>query len=324
MGSGLTPAPHASGTHNGHEGHEEHEAEEPEEGEEAHEGGLFVYGDALLVKPRRRPHDFAITSPRPDFALIGADVQKFDWETVFGYRLGVGYRLGHSWEVAGVYTYLHSNDEKGVVRPTGGSLFGTLDQGVFDSALGVTASSNLDMDLIDTEIAKRWWICEGLSIRAAAGVRVATITQKIGAAYDFTPTGVGISNVNQRIQFDGVGPRIGGEGFWKMWENFGFWGKFYSSLLSGDFKTNVNQWVNSGNTVILDVNDKFYKIVPVTEVGVGVGWRSDHLSVNVGYELQNFFGLVEINDFPTQSNKNVYRQGDLSLEALTLSVGVYY
>jgi hypothetical protein len=314
MGSGLTPAPHASSNHNGHEAHEEHEGEEGEEGEAGQEGGLFVYGDALLVKPRRRPHDLAITTPRPDFALVGADVQKFDWDTVFGYRLGVGYRMPHSWEIAAVYTYLHSNDQLGVARPAGGS----------HSALGATGSSNLDLDLIDTEIAKRWWICEGLQLRAAAGARVATISQKIGAAYDFTPTGVGISNVNQRIQFDGIGPRIGGEAFWKMWENFGFWGKFYSSLLSGDFKTNVNQWVNNGRTIILDVNDKFYKVVPVTEVGIGLGWRSDHLSVNVGYELQNFFGMVELNDFPTQSNRNIYRQGDLSLEALTFSVGLYY
>src|SRR5262249_28701889 len=133
-----------------------------------------------------------------------------------------------------------------------------------------------------------------------------------------------ISNVNQRIQFDGVGPRVGGEGFWRMWENFGFWGKFYSSLLSGDFKTNVNLWVNNGRTIILDVNDKFYKIVPVTEVGVGVGWRSAHLSGNVGYDLKNFSGLVEINASPPQSTRNISPQGALPLEPLTLPGGISY
>src|SRR5436309_523915 len=55
------PAMHDS-HHEEHEEHEEHEAEE-EEGEEAHGGGLIADFDFLLVRPRRRPHDFAILDP---------------------------------------------------------------------------------------------------------------------------------------------------------------------------------------------------------------------------------------------------------------------
>ncbi len=317
--------PHVSTEHEAGHGDshgDSHGPEEPEEGEEASEGGLYGHADFLLMRPRRRPHDFAIVDPVGGAAVQGR-VAHFDWDTVGAYRVGVGYKLNHGIEFGGEYTYVHSKDDQAIAKPAGGALYATQSAPfTFDSANSAVGSSNLDLDVIDVEIAKRVEACDGLSLRLSGGTRIATIQQKMGLAYDFTPVGFGISNVNSRIQFDGIGARVGGEGWWSVFDNFGFYAKAYGSLMSGDFKTHRDQFVNGGRTVVINVEDSFKKVIPVVELGVGVGWHSKNISVKVGYELQNYFGMVDIIDFPSGTSfKPFYHSGDLSLEALAASIG---
>lgn len=318
--------------HNGHEKHEKHEEhedehEEHEEGEKEEEkvGGLILEFDFLAVRPRRRPHDFAILDPTNDAAVNGSLVN-FDWKLTGGYRVAAGWKLNHGWEIKGVYTYVHSNDEASIAPPANGALYATLSAPLtFDAAGGAQGSSNIDLDLIDAEFAKRWCASECFWLRAAGGVRVITVQQKTNVFYDFTGAGLGGSTVGQRIQFDGVGPRVGGDGFFRVWERLGFWAKAYGALMAGDFVTNTNQTVNDGRSVVVDVNDKFWKVVPNLELAVGAGWQSENISLKVGYEMQHFFGLVDNVDFPDQATfKNSFRTGDVSLEAVTVSLGIYY
>lgn len=315
-----TTMPHESGEH----GHEEHGGHEEEEGEHVSEGGLFGSADFLLVRPRRRPHDYAIVGPAGS-TLVG-EVKNFDWETTGGYRLSLGYKLAEGWEMAGVYTYVHSKDEQSIAAGRGQQIFPTLSAPItFDGVGGAAGSSNLDLDVIDVEFAKRWLACEDVHVRFATGLRIATIQQKQSLAYDFTRSGFGLSNVNQDIQYDGIGARIGGEAWWKVWGNIGLYGKAFGSLMSGDFNVRVNQWVNSGRLLIVDVSDHFQKVVPVTEMGLGLGWHGENLSFRVGYELQNFFGMVDQIDFNDNATfKPAWRHGDLTLEALTVSLGFAY
>jgi hypothetical protein len=306
----------------GHDGHEGgHEAEEESEGEEAW-GGLYGNADFLLLRPRRQPHDFAIIDPVGSGPAVQGDVAHFNWDTVGAYRVGLGYKLNNGFEIGASYTYAHSKDNEAIARPNGGALFATQSAPfTFDSTDGAVASSNLDLDSVDIEFAKRIEACTGLELRLVGGARIASIKQKEEIAYDFTSVGFGISNVNNSIQFDGAGPRIGGEGWWKMWRGFGAYGKAYGSLLTGNFSTHLTQFVNSGTTVAVDVGDHFHKVVPVTEMGVGFGWKGDHMSFMVGVEVQNYFGLVQILDFPSGTSfKPFYHTGDLSLEALTASI----
>jgi len=323
-GPGGSQAPKEKGAKEHDAKHEEHE-EEAEEGEEEHVGGLIVDFDFLLLRPYRRPHDFAISDPIAD-RTIGGSLQNFGWETVGAYRIGLGWKLNHDWEVKAVYTYMHSNDHVATAQPIGGELFATLSAPLtFDSANAAHGSSNIDMDLVDGEFAKRWVACPNLWVRVSGGFRIASIEQKENVFYDFTDAGLGGSNVSNRIQFDGIGPRVGAEGFWRFWECLGLYAKAYTSLMTGHFETDTTQWVNDGRTLVVDVHDRFMKVVPNFELGVGMGWQSKNLSLKVGYEVQQFFGLVDTVDFPDQATfKNSYRTGDVSFEALTLSLGITY
>jgi hypothetical protein len=302
-----------------------HGGEEAEGGEEHGEGGLFGVFDFLLVRPRHRPDDFAIVD-HTSGAFVGGDVAHFDWDTEGGYRVGLGWKLANGLEFDGLYTYVHSKDDQNLTRPAGGQLFATLSAPItFDSAGSAVGSSNLDLDIVDLELARRWSPCDDLNLRFVAGARIADIVQKTNVAYDFTASGLGVSNVNDHIRFDGIGLRLGSEAWWKVRGNWGVYGKAFASLMSGEFKTNYTQFVQGGGVAVVDVRDDFEKVIPVSELGFGLGWQGEHMCFRVGYELQNFFGLVDRIDFNDSSSfKPSWRTGDLSLEALTLTVGFAY
>src|SRR5262249_47109459 len=145
---------------------------------------------------------------------------------------------------------------------------------VFDSADGVRAGTSLDMDIVDVELAKRFEVDHDLHVRVAAGGRAITLQQKLDVAYDFTRFGLGNSIVSMPTDFDGAGIRVGAEGEWNVpgchggWGGLFLWAKFYSSLLTGDFRTSFRQTVDRGGTAAF-VSEKFYKVVPVTELGIG-------------------------------------------------------
>lgn len=288
---------------------------------------LHLEADFLLVHPRRRPHDFAIALPDARF-LVG-DVKSFDWDTAGAIRVGASYQLGGDLEVGGAYTYLHSKDDQTVVRPTpAGGLLPTLSVPFPELAGSAVGSSNLDLDVIDLELARRLPLGD-LDLRLGGGGRAAAIQQKSGVAYDFGSipgNALGTANVSNRMQFDGLGIRVGGQGEWKVGgSGLILWSKAAASMMAGDFKTSVNQTVNSGRTPLVDVSEKFTKLVPVTELGLGVAWKMETVKLSVGYELSSFFNVVDVIDFGGATGfRPNYRAGDLSLEALTVSLGLSY
>jgi len=312
---------------NGHgEAHEENGHHEGEEGCHEEEGrGLYVIGEYLFVRPRRRAFDFVINDPTLDNTVNGK-VENLDWDTQSAYRLGVGYRLGHGWEAGATYFYLHSKDNESRTASPTGALFATLTAPGIDQVNTATASTNLDMDIIDAELANRFHGCNGdLEVRLAAGVRVATIQQKLIAAYSGATAGAG-TVVSSPVNFDGIGLKAGGEAWYKVRGNFGVYARANLSMLTGDFRTHLTQTINGGTTSLIDVADKFHKVVPITELGLGVAWQTENLRVSVGYEITNFFNMVDSVDFVEGSSfgKIEHRQSDLSYDGLAVSIGLFF
>lgn len=309
----------------GHEGHVEEEHHD--EG-----GGLYILADYLYLRARRRALDYAITDPVVNGSVQGT-VSSLIWQNNSGYRLAGGYALNHGWEIGASYFYFHTTDNRLAAAPTGGALFATLTAPGIDQVSTAAATSSLNMDVIDVEAAKRIDCHDGLSLRLSGGLRIAEIQQKLNAAYTGGTAGTGVTAVQSPINFTGIGVRVGGEGWWNpgecwggMLHGLGLYAKGYGSLLSGEFHSRLTQVVNSGATPVVDVSDKFDKVVPVLEMGIGLGWQNEHVQVRVGYELMNYFGLVDSVDFVDSNSfgKISHRVSDLSLEGLVVSVGLFF
>ena len=98
------------------------------------------------------------------------------------------------------------------------------------------------------------------------------------------------------------------------------------SLLTGRFHTQLTQLAVGAASPLVDVDEKFDKVVPITELGLGLSWSTDHLQVRLGYELANFFNMVDSLDFVDgQSFGKISRKvSDISYDGLVFSVGVFF
>jgi hypothetical protein len=286
------------------------------------QGGLFfVRGQYLFLQPRRRASDFAIVDPNTDGKPQGP-IESVFWDASSGLRVGGGYQiLSSGWEIAAWYTYLHSHNDRALFAPAGGVLYATRTHPGFvdavDTALG---SSNLNYNVVDVEIGRRIEINDSFDLWLGGGARFAWIQQQMNLYYD------GISafqdHVSSPIRFDGAGLRFGGEGRWNLTRRLHLFGRAFGSILAGDFRTTLVETDNAGASIISDVEDRFQKLVPVCELGAGVGWQGENVRFRVGYEMINWFGLVDSPDFVHDfSNKLSYRTSDLSLDGLMVELG---
>ncbi len=293
------------------EHHEHHECECPE--------GKWVFkAEYLLMQPQRRGLDFAISDPNRDGNPQGV-VEHVNWEADSGVRAGGGYRMGEEgWEVGMYYTYFYSATQRFVTAPPGGTLYATLTHPGFVDAVDVaTGTSSFKYQLLDLEFGKHIEAGENCSVFLVAGGRYAWIDQALNASYDGQSAFQ--SRVRDPIGFDGPGIRVGGEGEWKINHHFGLYANAYASLISGRFTTSLNETNNAGASVITDITERFRKIVPVSELGIGVSFHWENWSARLGYQMVDWYGLVDspdiVHDF---SNKLDHRTGDVSLDGLNL------
>jgi hypothetical protein len=282
-------------------------------------GALTLNADYLLLTARSRPLDFALVGPSNPFGPQG-DVRSLSWDTTSGFRAGAGYRLpGECWEVGGYYTYFRTSASSSAAAGPADTLYPTLTHpGMVEVATSASAEGKINYNVGDVEISKHFQPSEALHVRAFAGPRFADIDHEINALYD----GGDARNdrVRSRINFEGAGFRAGAEATWCLCQGLGVYARGGASLLTGSFHSTLAETTNNWATPIVNVTDRFRKVVPVVEMGLGVNWKYHNWRLSAGYELVNWFGVVDGPDFVDDSHqgKPSRRVGDLGLEGLVL------
>ena len=292
------------------------------------QGRYFFRAEHLFLKPRRRLLEYAITDTDTlvnDNGWLPGQPLSLDLERHAGMRLNLGRRVSDDgWVFLFTYTYLHSDDYDSVTAPANGELHPTLthpagtNTGTSEQATTASAFANLDYDVLDFELARQLQIGDSLQSQFGAGVRLGYIDQEFMARYsggDFTEDGL----VNLPTFFDGYGLRAANETVWDV-PNVGlqFFGRVAGSLMTGNF-TNYHQELRGDPTVVY-LHDKFSKVVPVIELAVGVGMERRigawTLGLSFGYEMTNWFGLVEQRTFvdDTRDALSVKQVSDLALD----------
>jgi Legionella pneumophila major outer membrane protein precursor len=295
-----------------------------EDGIKEPEPGYFATFDYLLVRPRRQALDFAIVDPTLDNAVNG-NVSSAIWNTNSAYRLTAGYRLRSGMDFAATYFYLHSKDNRNIVAPPGGALYATLTAPFADQVDSANVGTNLDMDVIDVVLGQRMCVNDHLNVRLAVGTRIAAINQKLSAFYSGSTAGTG-TFISSPINFDGIGLVAGGQAFWNVFRGVGVYAKANMALMTGDFRTSLIQTANGGSTTVVGVGDKFTRVVPVSELGLGLSWQTENIRFSFGYEIANYFNMVDSLDFVESSSfgKIGRRSSDLSYDGLVVSLGLFF
>lgn len=307
--------------------HEEHPHEvHLEEGHEEHALKFTFFAEYLLLKPRRAAHDIVVSSP--NFNLIpGGPVGYMDWETRSAYRLGTSVALGQTGLMANLtYTYLHSNDDVIFGAPQGGTLYATTTRGLgIDDVNSALGQSNLNYNVFDLDVSKVYHGGEGCDLKVFGGGRFASIEQQFNVIYNGGTIPANNARVYSPSYFRGAGLTVGGEALWTLYRGLGVYTRARGSLVSGEFRNFLQESNNNGQTGIVNVSDKYYKVVPVAEVAMGLSLEYESITLRVGYELANWFNFIDSPDFPGPNfGKLGRRMGDLTIEGLAFQLAYRY
>ena len=300
---------------------------EPPHGENAcgPYGGFFAEAEFLYLKAYRRSLDFAIVSPNRNNDPEGS-IQSDPWHSRAAFRVGAGYRLPEdNWDVGFFYTYLHDDSGAGLTNAAGGQLFATQTHpGTVEFANRATADATLSYNVYDLEISRTADVSQHLSVRPFGGLRFADINQNFSVLYDGADANRDI--VGSRIKFDGGGLRAGGQADWKVLDHISLYGRAAGSLMVGDFNVTQSEFNNNGTTPLTNVRESFRKITPVLEMGVGVAYHTEHFRLSLGYEVTNWFNLVDSPSFVDDVHQGKYQRNvsDLGVDGLAVKAEVTY
>jgi hypothetical protein len=289
------------------------------------EGGPFASAEFLLLRARRSAFDFAMIGDPTGLVPVGP-IRSLNYDLQGGFRGELGHRFGGSnWEAFFAYTYYHSSAFDSLLAPGSQVLFPTLTKpGLTNTATFASAQASLDYNTYDLLLGKRFVVDNHLALRLFGGIRFASIQQDFDAFYEGIDARSAAVNVNSKFQ--GVGPLFGGEAVWAGWKGFHLYARGSGGLLTGQSDNPYIESNSAGNTLYASTANDIRKVVPVASVGIGAGWQYRSVSLRVGYEITNYFGVIDQPRFTDDVGlgKLTTRSSDLSLEGLFFQLGLAF
>jgi hypothetical protein len=287
--------------------------------------GFYTAVEALVLRPRREAFDFLVRNATPGLAVAGP-VESLNYELRGGVRAELGYRIGHSgWDVFTQYTYFRSGAQGAVTAGPGQALFPTLTRpGLTDAALVARADANLQYNVYDLALGRRFRLDDHFAGRAFGGLRFASIRQDLTAVYDGLDARRAV--VSAPSDFDGFGPVVGAEGVAAGWRGFHLYARASGGLLTGQARNPLSETNDAGRTPYVGTSYDLRKVVPVAGVGVGGGWQYRTFSLRAGYEITHYFDLTDQPRLADDLGRGavVTRPAGLSLEGLFVQVGLQF
>ncbi|MDN3507672.1 MAG: Lpg1974 family pore-forming outer membrane protein [Simkaniaceae bacterium] len=283
------------------------------------EGHGFKFAfDILYWHTRMGGTEFAYTndSDCSTFPITGELAEiSLDWD--WGFRVGLGYNFEHDdWDIMATYTLFNTNggnsegsgaNTSSVVGNRGWSLTpsgGNEGAGnEFVCADEGKAKLKLDLDVIDLELGRNYFVSRDLSFRPHVGLETAWIKAEQNTEFTGgTPTsparsfalGTNTFHVDDTNKFWGIGPRTGFNSNWYLGNGFSIFGDADLALHWGRFKVSHQESLsgddNANNTINISAN--MHRFVPKAGLTLGLRYgayvfkQEQYISVALGYETQ--------------------------------------
>ncbi len=295
-------------------------AEEREKADRAYHP--YIFADLLLLRPHRQSFDFALSSNTPTGTGVNGEMQNLDYSFRAGLKAGLGLELPDKWQIELSILNFHTETQRNVTAPDGGALYATTTNLSFDEIGSAQANANLNFSVMDLDFGRWVELDPSFSFRFTGGARFAWIDQQFTALYNGGPMNAQNSSVNMPIRFSGAGITAGAEGVWNFMGKIGLYGRGKGGLISGRFSSYLTETANDGATTVLNVHDRYDGIIPTMDVGVGLCYRGEIATVRIGYDLFNYFDMVDSLQFPgPQIGNPVRRTSNISLDGVTMELG---
>lgn len=292
----------------------------PEEGAP----GLLFTADFLLLTPRQSGLDFALVDPKNDLIPVGT-MQSLHLKTQAGLRTALSYRLKSGWDVGFAYSFFNTTDSYGAFAPAGGLLYPTLTRpGLINESTSAFGRAQLTINTFDATVGKSWDVDEALRLRFYGGLRFATAYNLMQSSYNGRDADSAFAET--RSNFGGVGPMFGTEARVGITESIGIFGKANGGLLTGTQRVKLLENNNGGGTIYTDFHDRYSTVIPFMQLGLGLEFRYNGVFLRGGYEVTQYFDLVDRPVFTNDlaEGKLTRRLTHLALDGFFLQAGFNY
>ena len=302
--------------------------------------GSFIYWEVITDQIDIGLAEFTTFTPR-EFEVI-----KFDTNYEPGFKIGAGSHLPFDdWDLYAQYTRLHERESTNY-DPNGkiGFIFITWSfnggSGVVGNPNGynfvfltgdIKASYKFDLDKIDLELARSYYVGKNLALRPFIGGSAHWLDQN----YSLQLINIGTLRRNfYKNDSWAIGPRFGIGSNWIFYKGFRLFGSGAFSLLYADNDVSGN---GEENTIIFNINKRGRNALrDVEELMIGLGWCSYfscnkwHLDLSVAYEAQRYSStnyMAQLAQMRSVNNagfetSNLVKPGDSFLHGLTVSARI--
>lgn len=289
--------------------------------------------------------------------LIQDDLEQPNTKWEFGYRFGLSYTSScDGWDVDLFWTHyspssfrkIEADLEDGYTLITLWSAFAPA-QGEINYARRILATWKLNLDWIDLELGRSFWVSKYMSLRPFIGLRYAKIDQN----YDLEHSGGSWSpridppqdplkgDVSLNNDYKGLGMLSGLESIWNFGCGWGFYDHVAISIIYGHFDIDHKEKIREAlspytKTTILDSRSSFRASRAIFDLDLGIQWARSFcdcryaFQARLSWEIHLFFHqnqlwrVVRFGDTAANNagGENVFtqRRGTLDTQGWTLAV----
>jgi hypothetical protein len=168
------------------------------------------------------------------------------------------------------------------------------------------AIQNINYSVFDANLGQYHDITEMLKARIFAGVRYAQINATLNNNYAFS--GSTDQYYDQySSSFNGVGPEVGLDLEYKVWEKLGVVGRLGAAFLVGQQEASSNVYGEFAQTNV--EGDTLVRLLPAIDAKLGLNWEIpvDHhhyaFAIEGGYQVAYYWDVVDQLQFPSETNQ---------------------
>jgi hypothetical protein len=259
-------------------------------------------GEWIYLSPRTPDTEYARVLQQSN-NLIQGERECFKWDFSSGWEVFASIQQRscdecYAWDIRGSYT-AYKNSNKSCTHISGTEfifpLVGFLpdsDTNRFDQAV---ACNCIDYQNAVGEFG--WTVfCDcPFTFRLFAGAEYANIQENLRISYQTAASGLA-RQVELRPKMNGVGPRIGFNGYWDAYCGFGVVAKFSTALLISTLKGKLNQ--EEGEIVWKEKYCTRTDLIPDIQAKLGLTWRTRcfdcfTFAIEGGYQAAYYFGPLQ-------------------------------
>jgi len=291
--------------------------------------------------------DYAITNDvladawHTDATYVDAESKTPDFDWDFGFKFGIGYDTTcDGWDFGATWTWYKgkANDHIEAEQDDNDVIIALLSnhptEFLLSLATDVKSHWELDLNLVDLELGRKFWSGKRLALRPFIGFRYASIEQDYDVEYkggDFTPLN---DKVKMDNDFTGFGIRAGLNSVWNLGCGWGIYGNLALSSVYGRFKVEIEEEARESQspydkTKYTDYKRHFRANRLMTDLAIGVQWSALFcecqygFTIALGWEQHIFLNqnqLYRLNRFELNIPFIEQLHGDLDTQGWTLSV----